>query len=242
MVLSVVPIDEAGIQNIADDISGFLDPDEAKLADSMSTTLFITAGNEKTKGRNAYLLMDDGSQLYVPNALRCWLVDVQLVTQTYSDYPPVEKLLVKVVASDGSHYTYRCGADSWTASSLLLNFKHMSRKQLSDQITITLNSKGRCVFANVEFCEAGAFHRVDIPKSEFGNGKLTYDQLLDCISWANNTAQSVEDSGVIEAQVEPDDEPFDTPPDELDQVLEDIRSPKQRRRKSASRAEEPTTA
>jgi hypothetical protein len=241
MVLSVVPIDEAGIQNIADDISGFLDPDEAKLADSMSTTLFITAGNEKTKGRNAYLLMDDGSQLYVPNALRCWLVDVQLVTQTYSDYPPVEKLLVKVVASDGSHYTYRCGADSWTASSLLLNFKHMSRKQLADQITVTLNSKGRCVFANVEYCEAGAFHRVEIPADEFGKGKLSYDQVLDAISWANGTAQQTEESGVIEAQVTPDEVPFEVPPAELDAVLEDIRAPKKRRRKSAS-PDEATTA
>lgn len=242
MTMSITPIDEAGIQNIADGISGFIDPDESKLADSMSTTLFVTAGSQQTKGRNAYLLMDDGSRLYVPNQLRCWLVDVQLVTQTYSQFDPQEKLLVRVVASDGSHYTYRMGADNWTSSSLLLCFKHMSRKQLADQITITLTSKGRCVFANVEYCDGGAFHRVDIPKEEFSRGKLGYDDILDCISWANNTAQSNEESGVIEANVTPDEPAFETAPEELDSLLEEIKQPTRRRRKSSASTESAVSA
>ena len=234
MTLSVVPIDDAGITNICDGVGGFTDPDEQRAIDSMMTTLFITAGSEQTKNRCAYLLDDAGSRLYVPNRFRGWLVSVDIITQTYSDFDPTEKLLIKVVATDGSNYQYKTGLNGWCAASFLLNFKHMSRQQLADQIQITLKSKGRCVFVDVDYCADGQFHRVQIPAEEFSKGKPTYDELLDAISWANGTAQTVEDSGVIEAQVSKDEEAFDTPPEELDQLLAEIQQPKKRRRKSAA--------
>ena len=242
VTLSVVPIDQAGIENICDGIAGFSDPDEQRLIDTMMTTLFIGAGSEQTKNRCAYLLDDSGSRLYVPNRMRGWLVGVDLITQQYQDFDPTEKLLVKVVAADGAHYQYKTGLNGWCATSFLMNFKHMTRQQLADQIQITLVPKGRCVFANVEYCTDGQFRRVEIPKECFGQGKYSYDQILDAISWTNGTAQTVEDSGVIEAQVTPDEEPFDVAPEELDEVLESIRQPTKRRSKSSKSQSEATSA
>ena len=234
MTLSVVPIDNAGIENICDGISGFSDPDEQRLLDTLMTTLFITAGSEQTKNRCAYLLDDSGSRLYVPNRMRGWLVGVDLITQQYQDFDATEKLLVKVVAADGSHYQYKTGLNGHCASSFLKNFKHMTRHQLADQMQITLVPKGRCVFVNVDYCQDGMFHQVELPKECYTSGKYSYDQILDAISWTNGTAQTVEDSGVIEAQVTTDAEAFDVSPEELDTLLEDIRQPMKRRRKSAA--------
>ena len=234
MTMSIVPINNAGIQNICDGIEGFSDPDEQRMIDSMSTTLFIGGASEQTKNRCAYLLDDSGSRLYLPNRMRGWLIGVDLITQHYSDYPPVEKLLIKVVAADGAHYTYKTGASGWCATSFLMNFRHMSRQQLADQIQITLVPKGKCVFARVEYCTNGMFQQVEIPKEEFGQGKYSYDQMLDAISWTNGTAQTVEASGVIEAQVDTDEEAFDVAPAELDDLIEEIKQPKRRRRKSST--------
>ena len=139
MTLSIVPVDQAGIDNIADGLSGFTD-DTGDLQQSMMTTLFIAGGGDASKGRCAYLLLEDGSRMWVPNSLRCWLVDVSIKTQQYDSYDPVEKLLIRVTASEGTTYVYRCGFDSWTATSFLTQLKHMTRMQLADQVTITLRS------------------------------------------------------------------------------------------------------
>ena len=232
--MQIVPVDAGGIDNIASGLTGFSDAAEDQLQQSMMTSLFIAGASQATKGRAAYLLLDDGSRMWVPNTLRCWLVDLKIVTQTYESYDPTDKLLIRVTASDGTSYIYRCGLNSWTASSFLTNFKYLTREQLADQVSITLVPKGRATFVQVEYCEQGAFHRVQIPESEFTGEKLTYDTCLDVISYVNGTSQDNEDSPVVEAQVSAEEEPFEVPVEELDELLETIRTPTRKRRKSAA--------
>ena len=66
MTLSIVPVDQAGIDNIAYGLSGFT-VDTGDLQQSMMTTLFIAGGSDASKGRCAYLLLEDGSRMWVPN-------------------------------------------------------------------------------------------------------------------------------------------------------------------------------
>ena len=170
--------------------------------------------------------------MWVPNSLRCWLVDLSIKTQQYESFDPVEKLLVRVTASDGTTYVYRCGFDSWTATSFLNQLRHMSRQQLADQVLITLKAKGRATFVDVSYCQDGAFQRVELPDSAFTGEKLGYDEKLDIISYVNGTSQDNDNSPVVEAQVEMEEEPFEVQPEELDELLEEIKAPKRRRRKS----------
>lgn len=235
MTLSIVPVDQAGIDNIADGLSGFTD-ESSELQQSMMTTLFIAGASDASKGRCAYLLLEDGSRMWVPNSLRCWIVDLQIKTQQYESYDPVEKLLIRVTAVDGTTYVYRCGFDSWTATSFLTQFKHMSRQQLADQVTITLRSKGRATFVDLSYCENGQFHPVQLPESAFTGEKLGYDERLDLISYVNGTSQDNEDNPVVEAQVQVEEETFEVPAEEIDELLDEIRKPKRSRRKASATA------
>ena len=233
MTLSVIPVDASGIDNIAEGLTGFVDETQ-ELQQSMMTTLFISGASEASNGRCSYLLLDDGSRMWVPNSLRCWLVDLSIKTQQYESFDPVEKLLIRVTAADGTTYVYRCGFDSWTATSFLTQFKHLTRKQLADQVTITLKPKGRATFVDVSYCEDGAFHRVQLPESAFTGDKLGYDDKLDIISYVNGTSQDNEQSPVVEAQVQVEEEPFEVPAEEIDELLDEIRKPKRVRRKSSA--------
>ena len=239
MTLTIIPVDQTGIDNIADGLSGFTD-ESSELQQSMMTTLFIAGASDASKGRCAYLLLEDGSRMWVPNSLRCWIVDLQIKTQQYESYDPVEKLLIHVTAVDGTTYVYRCGFDSWTATSFLTQFKHMSRQQLADQVTITLRSKGRATFVDLSYCENGQFHRVQLPESAFTGEKLGYDERLDLISYVNGTSQDNEGSPVVEAQVQVEEEPFEVPVEELDELLDEIRKPKRSRRKASATTEQVT--
>ena len=232
MTLSIIPVDANGINNIANGLTGFIDETQ-ELQQSMMTTLFISGASEASNGRCSYLLLDDGARMWVPNSLRCWLVDLSIKTQQYESYDPVEKLLIRVTASDCTTYVYRCGFDSWTATSFLNQFKYMTRQQLSDQVIITLKPKGKATFVDVSYCENAAFHRVQLPESAFTGEKLGYDDKLDIISYVNGTSQDNEQSPVLEAQVEVEEDPFEVPAEEIDQLLEEIRKPKRVRRKSS---------
>ena len=235
--MSIIPVDQLGIDNLAEGMAGFSDAGAEELSQSMMTSLFIVGASQSSNCRAAYMLMEDGSRAWVLNSLKCWLVDLKIVTQTYESYDPVDKLLIRVTASDGTSYVYRTSLNSWTASSFLTNFKHMSRQQLSDQVQITLKPKGRATFVQVEYCEQGAFHRVQIPESEFTGKKLGYDECLDVITYVNGTAQDNEDSPAIQAQVEPEEQAFEVPPEELDELLEEIQQPKRKRRKSPTKVD-----
>ncbi|MDC3010987.1 hypothetical protein OAZ24_01990 [Synechococcus sp. AH-736-G21] len=74
MTLSIVPVDQAGIDNIADGLSGFSD-ESSELQQSMMTTLFIAGGSDASKGRCAYLLLEDGSRMWYPtHCVAGWLM------------------------------------------------------------------------------------------------------------------------------------------------------------------------
>ena len=79
MTLSIVPVDAAGIDNIAEGLSGFVDETQ-ELQQSMMTTLFISGASDASGGRCAYLLLEDGSRMWVPNSLRRCFVDLSIKT------------------------------------------------------------------------------------------------------------------------------------------------------------------
>ena len=81
------------------------------------------------------MLLDDGSNPWMPNSLRCWLVDFKIVTQTYESFDPAEKFLVRVIAVNGTSYVYLTSLNSWTASSFLQQLNRLTRKQFGDQLT-----------------------------------------------------------------------------------------------------------
>ena len=112
----------------------------------------------------------------------------------------------------------------------------MSRQQFADQVTITLRSKGRATFVDLSYCENGQFHRVQLPESAFTGEKLGYDERLDLISYVNGTSQDNEDNPVVEAKVQVEEEPFEVPAEEIDELLDEIRKPKRSRRKASATA------
>ena len=226
MTLAVVPTEVLGINNLAHNVTGFLHESEGQLQQSMMTTLFIGGSCSESQGCAAYMLLDDGSKLWMLNSLRCWLVDLKIVTQTYESFDPVDKLLVRVIAADGASYIYRISLNSWTASSFLQQLNHLTRNQLGDQLTISLVPKGRPTFVSVQYVENGSFCRVEIPKEEFGKGKMSYESMFDAISWANGNTQDNEDSAAVTEQVDTEEQPFEVPPEELDQLLDSIKSTK----------------
>ena len=76
---------------------------------------------------------------------------------------------------------------------------------------------------------------MQLPESAFTGQKLGYDDKLDIISYVNGTSQDNDQSPVIEAQVQQEeDEPFEVPAEELDELLDAIRQPKKARRKAAA--------
>ena len=48
--------------------------------------------------------------------------------------------------------------------------------------------------------------------------------MLDAISWANGTAQDNQDSPQVTEPMDQDEQPFEVPPEELDQLLDQIKS------------------
>ena len=193
MTFSQVLIDTTGIDQLAEGMLGFSDGAQELLSESMMTTLFISGASSSSNGRCAYLLMEDGSRLWVPNSLTCWLVDASIITQTYESYDPVDKLLIRVIASDGSSYIYRCGLRSWVASSFLTCINNLSREQLAEPIQITLTSKGRATFASVAYKDGDAFTRLTIPKEQLSS-KLSYEQAIDVISNIYGSVQDIDDA------------------------------------------------
>ena len=235
-----VNVDPDGFDQIAQGLTGFSDEAEDLLRKQMMTTIFITGASAQSDGRCSYMLGEDGSRLWFPNSLRCWITDLAVVTQTYESFDPVEKLLVSVTASDGCNYVYRCGLNSWTASSFLICLKSMTKQQHAEQVQITLTPKGRATFVNVSCIQPDlcTFERVSIPKADLGR-KLGYDESLDVITYVNRQAQENPESETVAAQVDAEEVPFEVPPEELDNLLDEIQQPKKRvtKKRSSSKAE-----
>lgn len=242
MTFQPVPI--APFEQLADEIPGFTS-DEQRLNESVRTTIFVSGTSAASQGRASYILGDEGERQWLPNTLTCWLNDLNIITQTYEQYDPVEKLLVPVTSINGTTWCYRMGLDSWSSSSLLSAVKQMSRPQLAERIQITLNPKGRSTFLSVACIseDLSSYRRVSIPEDDLGR-KLGYTEMLDVISYfhlaqaANQSeinklaSSSIADStALIEASVE-EVEPA---------PLEPMSKPKQARRKTATRAKSKKT-
>ena len=234
MTYATTSVDEQGFDQLAQGLTGFSDEAEDTLRKSMMTTIFISGASAQSQGRCSYMLGDDGSRIWLPNTLRCWVTDLAVVTQTYESFDPVDKLLVSVTASDGTNWVYRMGLSSWTASSFLTCFSAMTKQQHAEQIQISLTAKGRATFVSVSCIQPdlSTFERVQIPKADLGR-KLGYDESLDVITYVNKQAQDNPESETLAQQADPEEVPFEAGPDELDNLIEEIQQPKKRRRKSA---------
>jgi len=228
MTFSQVLIDTTGIDQLAAGMLGFSDESQEISSEVMTSTLFLNSGSSNSNGRCAYLLMEDGSKLWVPNSLTCCLVHVSIITQTYENFEPAQKLHIRVIASDGSSYIYRCGLGSWAASSFLRCFSNLSKEQLAEPIQITLTAKGRATFATVAYKDGDSFKRVTIAKEQLGK-KVSYDLALDVISYLNDTSDTNQAAYAMKQQVEAavtnDVEPFEVATPELDHLLKEIREP-----------------
>lgn len=224
---STVNVDEKGYDQITSGLTGFSDEAEDLLRKQMMTTIFISGASAASQGRASYMLGDDGSRLWLPNSLRCWITDLAVVTQTYESYDPVDKLLVSVTASDGCNYVYRCGLNSWTASSFLTCLKAMTREQHAEQVQITLTPKGRATFVAISCVgkDLSTFERIAIPKDDLGR-KLGYDESLDVITYVNRQAQDNPESETVADQVDEEAVPFEVPAEDLDELIDEIKAEK----------------
>ena len=237
---STVNVDEKGFDQLAQGLTGFSDQAEDLLRKQMMTTIFISGTSATSQGRCSYMLGEDGSRIWLPSSLRCWITDLAVVTQTYKSYDPVDKLLVSVTASDGCNYVYRCGLNSWTASSFLTCLKAMTREQHAEQVQITLIPKGRATFVAISCVGAdlSTFERIAIPKDDLGR-KLGYDESLDVITYVNSQAQENSESEIVAELVDPEALPFAVQPDDLDELIDEVKAiklPSKRRRSSVEEA------
>ena len=181
MTFQSVPI--MPFEQLADDIPGFTS-DEQKLADTLRTTIFVSGASAASEGRASYIIGNDGERQWLPNTLTCWINDLNIITQNYEQYDPVEKLLVEVTSINGSTWCYRMGLDSWASSSLLSSIRQMTRAQLVERIHISLSPKGRATFLSVACIESdlASYQRVEIPRTDLGR-KLGYTEMLDVITY-----------------------------------------------------------
>ena len=243
MTFTTVPV--APFEQLAGEIPGFTS-DEQQLSESLRTTIFVSGASAASQGRASYILGDEGERQWLPNTLTCWLNDLNIITQTYEQYDPVEKLLVPVTSINGTTWCYRMGLDSWSSTSLLSAVKQMSRAQLAERVQISLNPKGRATFLSVACIseDLSSYRRVSIPEDDLGR-KLGYTEMLDVISYfhlaqaANQSeinklaSSSIADStALIEASVE-EVEPA---------PLEPMSKPKQARRNTATKTKTTKTA
>ena len=242
MTFTTVPV--VPFEQLADDIPGFTS-DEQQLKDSVRTTIFVSGTSASSQGRASYILGDEGERQWLPNTLTCWLNDLNIITQNYEQYDPVEKLLVSVTSINGSTWCYRMGLDSWSSSSLLSAVRQMTRQQLAERIQVTLTPKGRATFIGISCIaeDLASYQRVEIPQADIGR-KLGYTEMLDVISYfhlAQSATQSECNQVVTKslasaaALLEASSEDADLAP------LEPMSKPKQPRRKTTTRAKSKKT-
>lgn len=68
----------------------------------------MSGASSSSDGRASYILGNEGERVWLPNTLTCWINDLKIVTQTYEQYDPVEKLLVYVTSITRHH-----GSTEW---------------------------------------------------------------------------------------------------------------------------------
>ena len=206
---TTAPASQDSTDQIDSGLTGFSDGHDfaADPNATAATTLFIAPPSSFSQGRAAYFLNDEDERVYVPNRVKAWLLDVSIKTQESEHWGASEKLLVRIQTADGSVYILRMSLSTWTASSILMNFRRMSRAELSEQIQITLQPKSRTVFIGVGVLQPDgeSFRSVELDPDELGQ-KLSLDQMMDAITWANGggNGSALEQ---LQQQEEPEQEP-----------------------------------
>ena len=243
MTFTTVPV--APFEQFADEIPGFTS-DEQQLSETLRTTIFVSGASAASQGRASYILGDEGERQWLPNTLTCWLNDLNIITQTYEQYDPVEKLLVPVTSINGTTWCYRMGLDSWSSTSLLSAVKQMSRPQLAERVQISLNPKGRATFISVACVtqDLASYQRVEIPRADIGR-KLGYTEMLDVISYFHlaQSANQADINKVVSQSLAPATALLNASPVEAELApLEPMSKPKQARRKTTTRAKSKKTA
>ena len=126
----------------------------------------------------------------------------------------------------------------------LLGLLELTTAQLSEPLSISVSNKGRAVFLIIHVPDGnGGWQHVGIPRESLH--KLDYDQAIDTISLVNQTAQATTFAAVSEPTSETfiEDDEFSETPDELDELLDEIKAgdlPKLRRRTSGAEPAEAT--
>ena len=133
----------------------------------------------------------------------------------------------------GDAFTWRTGALSFAASSLVLGLTHMNSTALTGQVEITWVSKGAAVFARVASAVNDGFVPVSLPKEALGY-KLTMDELMDGMTFIN---RSIQTGDAVPPRFFGDPDVDEVPP-QLDDVLEQLRSPSKARRKAPTKKAE----
>ena len=234
MTFQPVPIASDQFDQLADNIPGFTS-DEQVLKETLRTTIFVSGASSSSDGRASYILGNEGERIWLPNTLACWINDLKIVTQTYDQYDPVEKLLVYVTSINSTSWVYRMGFDSWASSSLLTNIKSMTPSMINERVQISLKPKGRACFVDVSSIteDQSDYKRVQIKESDLGR-KLGYTEMLDVMSYFH-LAQSSTEAQMAPAPIEPKQLP--KAPEASPEVLETLSKPKRRRRKATAKAD-----
>ena len=237
MTFQTVPIASAQFDQLADNIPGFTS-DEQLLKDTLQTTIFVSGASSSSDGRASYILGNEGERVWLPNTLTCWINDLKIVTQTYEQYDPVEKLLVYVTSINSTSWVYRMGFDSWASWSLLTIIKSMSPTMIKERVQISLKPKGRACFVDVSAIteDQSDYKRVQIKDTDLGR-KLGYTEMLDVISYFH-LAQSSMEAQMAQAPVEPKQLPASS--ESSSEALDAMAKPRRSRRKSKAPAKATT--
>ncbi|QNJ25187.1 hypothetical protein SynSYN20_00845 [Synechococcus sp. SYN20] len=213
----------------------FLRPDGfvegyAEQIKAQSQTIFVQRPSADSDGSCLYLIDSNGGRCYLPNTIHLYLTELSIVTVEYENemYGKQDKLLMSFTTTGGDGFTTRCGMMSYTASSLVLGLSHLNSVALTGELEISFISKGAAVFARVASATHNGYIPAALPKEALGY-KLDFDQLQDGLTFINQSITSgdaVPPNYFGQSEVEP--EPVATELPELDNLLEDLRSPRKR--------------
>ena len=226
---------------VADFISpeGFEDTHEQP-ARPAERTIFIARPSAEAGNHCSYLLDEAYSRLYLPNTVKCFLNHVELITVNYDDqlYGAQEKLLMHFTSIGGDAFVWRVGATSYAASSLVLACTYLNSTALTGQLEVTWVAKGAAVFARVASANNDGFTPVALPKEALGH-KLSMDELMDGMTFIN---QSINTGDAVPPRFFNEPQEDEQAPGGLDTVLEELRAPTKRRRKTTAKAVESAIA
>ena len=212
---------------------GFTDSYTAEMT-AAARTIFVARPSVEAGNHCTYLLSEDGKRIYLPNTVKCFLNHAEIVTVNYENemYSSQEKLLMHFTSVGGDAFVWRTGALSYASSSLVLGLTHLNSTALTGQVEITWSAKGAAVFARVASAVNDGFIPVALPQEALGY-RLSFDELQDGLTFIN---QSINSGDAVPPRF------FSEAPADEPDVLEQLRAPAKRRRKTATSADAPVTA